>query len=337
MFDHGIRRLHRPQSTRTQYLSSVGGGGGDSGIEDSSDSFDSPPEHAASGGALQRPVRIVLARHGESAGNVDVRAYVDTPDWRVPLTDRGHAQARAAGERLRDVVGPTGRVLAYFSPYLRTTDTMDVFRACLEDDRVLSVREEPRISEQQFGNFQNAEQIVAAKRERHEFGRFYYRFRSGEAGLDVYSRVSSFISTLVRDCQQYRRAGYDLDEVNVVIVTHGLSLRLFLMRWFQFSVEEFEATTNPDNASLVVMNRVCRNGRSWYELDEETCETLNLPSWCAKPKNVDLHRLEDAQNQIVVEDWDDDLNHASVVDQGVVVDGGRIDPLFPPSPPPSNR
>jgi broad specificity phosphatase PhoE len=60
-----------------------------------------------------------------------------------------------------------------------------------------------------------------AKSERSEFGRFYYRFPSGEAGLDVYNRVSSFISTLVRDCNRYHNAGNELDNLNVVIVTHG--------------------------------------------------------------------------------------------------------------------
>ena len=32
--------------------------------------------------------------------------------------------------------------------------------------------------------------------ERKAFGRFYYRFPNGEAGFDVYSRVTSFISTV---------------------------------------------------------------------------------------------------------------------------------------------
>jgi hypothetical protein len=32
-------------------------------------------------------------------------------------------------------------------------------------------------------------------------------------------------------------------------------MRLFLMRWFQYSVEEFEQTNNPPNASVIVMTR----------------------------------------------------------------------------------
>jgi broad specificity phosphatase PhoE len=251
----------------------------------------------------QRPIRIILVRHGESLGNVDESAYVATPDWRVPLTDRGREQAYQTGKELNDILGKDGKAFFYYSPYKRTRETVEEFRKHIDPDRIISIREEPRISEQQFGNFQNVEEVWESKRERHEFGRFYYRFKSGEAGLDVYSRVSSFISTLVRDCQQYQKAGFDLDSINVVIVTHGLSLRLFLMRWFQFSVEDFEATENPDNAKLIVMQKRCHGGHRWYELDENHRIALNLPPWCTKPKNVILHNLE---SELIDEDEDEE-------------------------------
>lgn len=40
---------------------------------------------------------------------------------------------------------------------------------------IVGVREEPRLTEQQFGNFQNLATIVESKAERARFGRFYYR------------------------------------------------------------------------------------------------------------------------------------------------------------------
>mmetsp|Transcript_16208 Transcript_16208/g.36033 ORF Transcript_16208/g.36033 Transcript_16208/m.36033 type:complete len:346 (-) Transcript_16208:153-1190(-) len=239
-----------------------------------------------------RPRRIILVRHGESQGNIDDNAYVDTPDWKVSLTDRGHQQASAAGKQLKELIGDSGRVFFYYSPYKRTTQTLENMSQHLDDEQIVSVREEPRMSEQQFGNFQNVEQVLNCKEERHSFGRFYYRFPSGEAGLDVYSRVSSFITTLVRDCHQYSHAGQDLDTMNVVIVTHGLALRLFLMRWFQFSVEEFDNSTNPGNAQLITMlKHVGKNGHKWYELDPADRDSLNLPAECGVPKNVHLHKL----------------------------------------------
>ena len=41
---------------------------------------------------------------------------------------------------------------------------------------IVGVREEPRLTEQQFGNFQNLATIVNSKAERARFGRFYYRY-----------------------------------------------------------------------------------------------------------------------------------------------------------------
>ncbi len=35
---------------------------------------------------------------------------------------------------------------------------------------------------------------------------------------------------------------------NVLLVTHGLTMRLFCMRWFHWSVAEFESLSNPGNA-----------------------------------------------------------------------------------------
>lgn len=163
-----------------------------------------------SGKVPQRPKRIILIRHGESIGNVDEKAYVTTPDWKVPLTLRGRKQASDAGKRLNDLIESDELIFLYYSPYLRTRETVQEILRHIDSQQVISSREEPRISEQQFGNFQNVNEVLQAKQERHTFGRFYYRFRSGEAGLDVYSRVSSFISTLVRDCQQYSKAGYDM-------------------------------------------------------------------------------------------------------------------------------
>jgi hypothetical protein len=40
---------------------------------------------------------------------------------------------------------------------------------------IVGVREEPRLTEQQFGNFQNLATIRDSKQERARFGRFYYR------------------------------------------------------------------------------------------------------------------------------------------------------------------
>jgi len=42
-------------------------------------------------------------------------------------------------------------------------------------------------------------------------------------------------------------------ELNFVIVSHGLTSRVFLMKWFKWSVEQFEGLNNPGNSEIRVM------------------------------------------------------------------------------------
>ncbi|CAB9531099.1 mutase-like protein [Seminavis robusta] len=237
---------------------------------------------------VNRVNRIICVRHGESLGNVDDKTYGRIADWKIPLSDLGREEARDAGRRLAKLLGPDQRFVVYHSPYKRATETCYEMLKALPADAVIgSIREEPRIVEQQFGNFQNYEEIQNFRDERVKFGRFFYRFPSGEAGMDVYSRVTSFISTINRDASLLRQEGYDMDKVNVLIVTHGLTLRLFLMRWFQISVEEFEDMYNPDNGFMAVMERKeSECGRKqFYELTEESAQHLRIKtrvtSWAA--------------------------------------------------------
>mmetsp|Transcript_8237 Transcript_8237/g.12662 ORF Transcript_8237/g.12662 Transcript_8237/m.12662 type:complete len:284 (+) Transcript_8237:114-965(+) len=247
-------------------------------------------------GSQQSPKRwhrIILCRHGLSLGNIDPNVYTHTADWRIPLDERGREQALEAGKRLAKLLDGEN-CFVYHSPYCRTTETMEGIISQLPASSVLSIRSEPRIVEQQFGNFQNFEEVQNSRDERVKFGRFFYRFPSGEAGLDVYNRVTSFISTLFRDAQQMRDSGHDISKTNVVIVTHGLTLRLFLMRWFHIDVNEFENMFNPDNGFLAVMERkTCPlSGKQWYELTEESANHLQIKTRATKP----LFPAEDLQN-----------------------------------------
>lgn len=212
---------------------------------------------------VPRPKRIILMRHGESEGNRDELLYTQKPDWRIPLSQDGLYQSRFAGQEVKNIVGDED-VYLYHSPYSRTVQSCQQIMHALDPGQVRGIREEPRIAEQQFGNLQDLESLRRSKIERRRYGRFFYRFPNGEAGLDVYSRISSFIGTIRRDHLE--------EDCNVVIVTHGLALRLFLMRWFQWTVEQFESTHNPPNCGLAVMHRDPRDGR--YTLTEETLNMI---------------------------------------------------------------
>lgn len=144
-----------------------------------------------------RPKRIILVRHGQSKGNVDRTLYARTPDSLIPITDEGFAQGRAAGAAISKLVGGES-VHFFFSPYLRTRQTLLAILTAFEDRKSILTTSEPRLREQDFGNFQDARQMERVFRERQRFGRFYYRFPDGEAGTDVYDRMCDFWSTLFR-------------------------------------------------------------------------------------------------------------------------------------------
>lgn len=203
-------------------------------------------------GQRRRPKRIFLVRHGQSLGNVDATAYGRIPDNKVPLTDEGHAQATSAGQALARLIGEDESILALVSPYLRTQETLADIKSQL-GDRVKKIIHEPNLREQDFGNFQDPDQMNGSIKERQRFGRFFYRFPHGESGADVYSRVESFMSSLFRHMDNPNRAVHN----NMLIVSHGIVMRMFLMRFFRWSVEEYEQVYNPDNCAIwmLVANR----------------------------------------------------------------------------------
>jgi broad specificity phosphatase PhoE len=194
---------------------------------------------------MARPRRIVLVRHGESTGNVDDTVYEREPDHSLALTERGWRQAEETGKRLREVFGRE-RVSVYVSPYRRTHETLRAFHL---DPELIRVREEPRLREQDWGNWQDRDDVQLQKAYRDAYGHFFYRFAQGESGADVYDRVGAFLESLFRSFEEPDHPP------NVLLVTHGLTMRLFCMRWFHWSVEYFESLENPVNGGHVVLVR----------------------------------------------------------------------------------
>lgn len=194
-----------------------------------------------------KPARLILIRHAESVGNVDKAVYGHTPDYALGLSLRGEQQAEAAGRQLRALVGEES-VFAYVSPLWRTRRTFEHLAGALAPNQV-RWREEPRVREQEWGHLRDLAACAATNEARDAYGTFYYRIPEGESGADVYDRVSDFFGTLHRDF-----AKPDFPD-NALIVTHGMTLRLFLMRWFHWTVEDFEQVANPGNCQLVILER----------------------------------------------------------------------------------
>ena len=280
---------------------------GDTSVGNSLTTSGALPSRGASFGRDTRvlPRRIILVRHGESQvrtrrrtrvpgrspntlwltlrraravrqGNLDENMYCRVPDPEISLTEKGHQQAADVGERIRRLIeqeqapGSYG-LFVYTSPYRRTKQTCADIVAQFPRECVLGVREEPQLREQDFGNFQDAVSKQREKAERNAYGRFFYRFPHGESGSDVYDRLTLFEDHLVRDID----AGRFPESANVVIVTHGLALRIFLARWLHWTVAEYESVYNPPNCVPVVLERTAVHGG-----DEEECSVDGSASAC---------------------------------------------------------
>ena len=194
-----------------------------------------------------KPNRIILVRHGESEGNVDKGHYLTIPDYALNLTTNGMEQARQAGHEIKEIIG-SENLYVYLSPYARTRQTYQHIKERIETN-VLKTSEDPRIRELDWGHLRHPDENEDITRARDSFSIFYYRIPDGESGADVYNRVSTFLETLHRD---FNKKEYPQ---NALIVTHGFTLRLFLMRWFHWTVEEFENVRNPRNCQVVVMQK----------------------------------------------------------------------------------
>lgn len=194
------------------------------------------------------PKRIILVRHGQSLGNVDPSTYNVTPDAKITLSEMGKSQAMDAGKKIKEMIQGES-VVFYVSPFLRCKETLDQILLSFNNRNQYRIREDPRIREQEWGNLQKPEDKDKVVKERDLMGRFFYRFPQGESGADVFDRVSMFLASLFRHIKE----GEPYD--NIVIVTHGLLMRLFLMRYYYWSVNKFESLDNFRNCEVIVMTR----------------------------------------------------------------------------------
>ena len=184
---------------------------------------------------------IKLVRHGESEANTGEVHTSSVGDAYVKLTDKGIEQAIEAGRKIgHDFLT---NALIYKSPYLRTRQTFDyILQGADIPENSLKVYEDPRLREMEFGY--DKEEAPLDLRKRH--GWFYFRHSGGESAADCFDRVSTFLESMMRQLQ--RRPSE-----KVLIVTHGVIVRCFVMRFLYLSVEEYESLYNPDNCDVITI------------------------------------------------------------------------------------
>jgi len=131
--------------------------------------------------------------------------------------------------------------------------------------------------------------------ERADYGHFFYRIPNGESAADAYDRISGFNESLWRNFSEE-----DFPSV-CVLVTHGLMTRVFLMKWYHWSVEYFEDLRNINHCEFVIMKQNMDNGkyvlenklRTWSELKRKATLTSKpaTPIQSAAPSTTALSQM----------------------------------------------
>jgi broad specificity phosphatase PhoE len=202
-------------------------------------------------------VRILLVRHGESLGNVDPTVHATTADHAIPLSERGHEQAKLAGKAIHAHLasahgGERPHVRLWVSPYRRTRETAEAIWAEAHEE-ISDRREHILLCEQQFGLFDGVPDEELSARFPAEFahydmqcrfgGKFWARMPQGESRFDVAKSIHQAFGTFHRDFEDHGIR-------DLVVICHGVTLRAFVMMWCHLSPEWFEQEPNPKNCAV---------------------------------------------------------------------------------------
>lgn len=175
------------------------------------------------------PSRLLLVRHGESAGNVardraeaDGQAVIDIAerDMDVDLSPHGERQAEALGHWLADL-GRQAPTVVLASPYVRARRTAEI--AVDASGLGLDVTLDERLREREFGVLDRLtragieERFPEQAELRARVGKFYHRPPGGESWCDVGLRVRSVLDTVVREHPAER----------VMVVAHQVVVHMF--------------------------------------------------------------------------------------------------------------
>lgn len=190
---------------------------------------------------------IKLVRHGQSEANAGIVNSTAIGDANVKCTTIGLQTAQDAGKFIGHKF--LLQSLLYCSPYLRCKQTL---HAIIDGSNAIShgniprIFEDPRLRESEFGYNKEEEDIASEKSIRNQHGMFYYRYHGGESPADVYDRISTFLETMMRQIVRKRTK-------SVLVVSHGITIRCFAMRFMHLTVEQFNRIKNPSHCEILTI------------------------------------------------------------------------------------
>lgn len=245
-------------------------------------------------------MRIFLIRHGYSEGNADPANYGLRGDPHVRLTDKGWQQSIAAGAFLKDYLArhpsrkPESKLRVWSSTYRRTRETtaglLQGLDGLVDRNDKDAVRVSLRLIEMDFGLFsqyhseeermQKMPLEAAFYNAARERAKFYAQPPMGESPMDVLHRVEPFIGTLQRD----RERGTQ----DVVVVTHGVTLRTLAMAYLHIDPDKYNDFKNPQNTSIYMIDGDRDTGYVFKQIyNGETGQEVNI-DWGAKLAGVKI-------------------------------------------------
>lgn len=170
---------------------------------------------------------LYFVRHGQTVWNVENKICGQTDS---PLTDLGHQQAIAAGEKVKEEGLQIDQILC--SPLSRAYDTAKHIAEINE----IPLNVEPRLIEQNFGKWEgtprNGQDFALAKQN------FIDSYEGGESMLKFAHRIYTVLDEIVADPER----------VYMIVAHNGLS-RVLQSYFFDMTNEEYASFGIP-NATI---------------------------------------------------------------------------------------
>jgi 2,3-bisphosphoglycerate-dependent phosphoglycerate mutase len=232
---------------------------------------------------------IFLIRHGESTANLDLNRYHTDKDHNVPLTQFGYEQTVNAGKFLKQFFEEhpelkSKKVRIYYSPYLRTRQTMEgVFEGAgdlLSDKKNIQFREEMLLRERESAVFPYLSQDQRKPFSSYETdhyqgvvekgGTFYARPPRGESYADTTLRTEVF-----KDKMLTSMARNDIEVA--IVISHKNTLECFEKAFFHKDIDWLNNLPNFPNAGIKLIKQKPEKGYTNDLILENNQRSKHLP------------------------------------------------------------
>ena len=168
---------------------------------------------------------IYITRHGESVWNVECKVQGATD---TPLTERGITQAHELAKKIKESGIKIDEIL--HSPLSRAADTAKI----IAEENGLPLTMEPRLIEQNFGEFEGHEWLKHPGVFHEAKKQFACDYNGGESMLRLGQRVYNLLDEL--------KARSESEGKTFLLVTHGGIARMIHSYFFSETNEEFSST-----------------------------------------------------------------------------------------------